>query len=119
MAANYVAGIAFTTTQLSGASAMLTWNLFEIAFDGETGFGKGRPTAVGTATGALVGLVVITPAAGLVSPMYAVLMGVIGAWSLVRRKCPTPPRRHPLKACPLTPPPLLKACPSSSSSPSS
>ena len=36
-------------------------------------------TAVGAATGAVVGLVAITPAAGLVSPAYAIVIGVLGA----------------------------------------
>ena len=36
-------------------------------------------SAVGAATGAVVGLVAITPAAGLVSPAYAILIGAIGA----------------------------------------
>ena len=57
---------------------MLTWNLMEIAFDGDGGFGKGRPTAVGTATGALAGLVIVTGGAGFVTPMYGMLMGLIG-----------------------------------------
>jgi ammonia channel protein AmtB len=72
--AGYGAGLAFTNTQLAPAMAMLTWAMLEIAFGAE-GWGKGRPTAVGAATAAVVGLVGVTPAAGLVAPMWALFIG--------------------------------------------
>jgi Amt family ammonium transporter len=55
---------------------MLTWTLLEVAFDGAPGtYFTGFPTAVGSATGCVVGLVGITPSAGLVSPMWALFIG--------------------------------------------
>ena len=74
------AGLAFTNTQLGAASGMLAWNLAEIVFMGQT-WGSGRPTAVGAATGAVAGLVGITPGAGLVAPMWAIFIGVFTAWA--------------------------------------
>jgi len=76
--AGYGAGLAFTNTQLAPAMAMLTWALLEIACGAE-GWGKGRPTAVGAATAAVVGLVGVTPAAGFVAPMWALFIGALRA----------------------------------------
>ena len=75
LSSGYVAGLAFTTTQYSAAAACFTWNLMEIAFAGDK-FGMGRPTAVGSATGIVAGLVGVTPGAGLVSPMWGLFIGV-------------------------------------------
>jgi Amt family ammonium transporter len=61
---------AFVATNTSAASAMLTWLLLEQ-------FLRGKPTAVGAATGVVVGLVGITPASGFVTPMSALLIGII------------------------------------------
>ena len=69
---NGLAASAFVTTNMGAAAAMLMWSLLEI-------FRHGKPTAVGAATGAVVGLVAITPAAGFVSPMAALAVGAIGA----------------------------------------
>jgi ammonium transporter, Amt family len=69
---NGLAASAFVTTNMGAAAAMLMWSLLEI-------FRHGKPTAVGAATGAVVGLVAITPAAGFVSPMAALAIGAIGA----------------------------------------
>jgi Amt family ammonium transporter len=72
----YVAGnlasLACITTNTAGASAALGWMLIETAQ-------RGKPTAVGVATGAVAGLVAITPAAGFVSPLAAVLIGFAAA----------------------------------------
>ena len=65
-----LATIAFVSTNTAAASAMITWLLFEYVL-------KGKPTAVGAATGAVAGLVGITPAAGFVSPVSAILIGSI------------------------------------------
>jgi Amt family ammonium transporter len=65
-----LATTAFLTTNTSAASAMLTWLLLEQ-------FLRGKPTTVGAATGAVVGLVGVTPSAGFVSPMSALLIGII------------------------------------------
>jgi len=74
MSSGYVAGLALANTQLAAAIAMLTWNIMEVAANGAAPF-KGLPTAVGAATGAIVGLVGVTPGAGLVSPMWALFIG--------------------------------------------
>ena len=64
------AGLSFLTTTLSASGALLTWCLIEW-------FRDGKPTAVGAATGAVAGLVGITPAAGFVYMPQALLIGVI------------------------------------------
>jgi Amt family ammonium transporter len=66
------AGLAMLTTQVATAVALMTWIFWEKA----TGHAM---SAVGAATGAVVGLVAITPAAGIVSPAYAMVIGVLGA----------------------------------------
>ncbi len=72
LAANATAVQAFFTTHLASAAAMLTWLLLE-AVRGQ------RPSALGAATGAVVGLVAITPAAGFVSYGPAIFIGVVAA----------------------------------------
>ena len=72
LSANGSAGLAMLTTQIATAAAMLVWLIWERA----TGHAM---SAVGAATGAVVGLVAITPAAGIVSPAYAILVGALGA----------------------------------------
>ena len=72
LAANATAVQAFVTTHLASAAAMLTWLLLE-AVRGQ------RPSALGAAVGAVVGLVAITPAAGFVSYGPAVFIGVVAA----------------------------------------
>lgn len=72
LGANGSAGLATLTTQIATAAALTTWIIWEKI--------KGHAmSAVGAATGAVVGLVAITPAAGIVSPAYAILIGVLGA----------------------------------------
>jgi Amt family ammonium transporter len=66
------AGLSFLTTTLSASAAMLTWCLIEW-------FRDGKPTAVGAATGAVAGLVGITPAAGFVYMPQALIIGVATA----------------------------------------
>ena len=66
------AGLAMLTTQIATATALMVWILWEKA----TGHAM---SAVGAATGAVVGLVAITPAAGWVSPAYAIVIGAAGA----------------------------------------
>lgn len=67
-----LATTAFVTTNTSAAAAMLTWLLLEQ-------FLRGKPTTVGAATGVVVGLVGVTPAAGFVTPMSALLIGIIAS----------------------------------------
>ena len=66
------AGFSFLTTTLSASAALLTWCLIEW-------FRDGKPTAVGAATGAVAGLVGITPAAGFVYMPQAFIIGVATA----------------------------------------
>ena len=72
LGANYIAGNAFMTTNTATATAVLGWLMWEL-LRGQ------KPTAVGAATGAVVGLVAITPACGYVSPMAAVVIGLVAA----------------------------------------
>jgi len=72
LAANEIASSAFMTTHTAAAAAMLTWMLLDLRVSGHV-------TAVGAATGAVVGLVAITPAAGFVTPLSAIAIGAIGA----------------------------------------
>ncbi len=72
LGANSIAAIAFVTTNTSAAAGVLTWLILEK-------FLRGKPTAVGAATGGVAGLVGITPAAGFVTPIAAILIGSITA----------------------------------------
>ena len=72
VAANNIAGLAFVTTMLAPAATLVTWTFCDI-------IRSGKPTAVGAATAIVVGLVAITPAAGYVSPMGAIILGAIAA----------------------------------------
>lgn len=79
VAANAIAGRAFVNTQYATAVAMLTFNALEVIFPANgAGLLKGHPTAVGAACGAVTGLVVITPACGFVSNMWAYFIGFAG-----------------------------------------
>ena len=69
LAADGLAGNAFLVTHLAAATAALTWALIEWLF-------HGTPTTVGIATGAVGGLVAITPAAGFVGVGGALAIGV-------------------------------------------
>jgi Amt family ammonium transporter len=72
LAANGVAGLAFTTTTVAPAAALVTWAVLDM-------LRGGKITAVGAATAIVVGLVGITPAAGFVSPMSAIAIGALCA----------------------------------------
>jgi len=72
LAADGIAANALVTTHAAAAAGMITWLALELVKGG-------RATAVGAATGAVVGLVAITPAAGFVTPFSAILMGVLAA----------------------------------------
>ncbi|RJF71148.1 ammonium transporter [Deinococcus cavernae] len=72
LAANQTAALAFITTLIAPAAAMITWLGWESS-------GNGKPTAVGAATGLVVGLVAITPACAFVTPLASILVGVLGA----------------------------------------
>jgi Amt family ammonium transporter len=72
LSANGVAANAFVTTNSAAAAALVAWIIFDL-------MRAGRSTAVGAATGAVVGLVAITPAAGFVTPRAALIIGVAAA----------------------------------------
>ena len=72
VAANGIAALAFTATMLAPAATLVVWMVLDIAR-------TGKPTAVGTATAIVVGLVAITPAAGFVGPMSALILGGLAA----------------------------------------
>jgi Amt family ammonium transporter len=69
LAANENAALALVNTHLAAAAAAFAWAAVEW-------FKQGKPTALGVASGLVAGLVCITPAAGFVGPMSAVLMGL-------------------------------------------
>jgi Amt family ammonium transporter len=64
------AALAFTTTQTAAAAGALGWMLVEW-------IKAGKPSALGAASGVVAGLVVITPAAGFVTPAWALVMGLL------------------------------------------
>ena len=72
LAASPIAGLAFVTTMLAPAATLVVWTFLD-------GIRSGKPTAVGAATAIVVGLVAITPAAGFISPMNAIILGAIAA----------------------------------------
>jgi Amt family ammonium transporter len=70
LAADGVAAIAFLNTIAAPAAAILGWLLVEKIKDG-------KPTSVGAASGAVAGLVAITPACAALSPFWAIVLGVV------------------------------------------
>ncbi|HPV73032.1 MAG TPA: ammonium transporter [Smithellaceae bacterium] len=73
LAADGLAATAFVNTNTATAAAGLAWALIEWRHNGS-------PTILGAATGAVAGLVAITPACGFVNPMNAMLIGIIVAF---------------------------------------
>lgn len=71
LAADGAAANAFVTTHVATAAAAIGWLLVEK-------WHSGKPTTLGVASGALAGLVAITPAAGFVGPMSAIAIGLGG-----------------------------------------
>jgi Amt family ammonium transporter len=70
LAANGLAASAFVVTHIASSVAALSWLLVEW-------FHKGKPTTLGAATGAVTGLVAITPASGFVGPVSAIIIGAL------------------------------------------
>ena len=68
LAAGPIAALALMTTQVATGAGALTWVLAEWKI-------QGRPTTLGAASGALAGLVAITPACGFVTPLWAIVIG--------------------------------------------
>ncbi len=63
---------ALTATQVAAASGALTWMIIE-------GYHQGKATALGFASGILAGLVAVTPAAGVVQPYGAMIIGIVAS----------------------------------------
>ncbi|MFZ2447518.1 MAG: ammonium transporter [Syntrophobacteraceae bacterium] len=69
--ADGLAGLAFCTTMTASAAAAFSWMMMEWIF-------HKKPSALGIASGLVAGLVVITPAAGFVTPAWSLVMGLAG-----------------------------------------
>jgi ammonium transporter, Amt family len=69
VAADGRAGMAFAATQMATAAAALAWMFTEWAT-------KGKPSVLGIASGAVAGLVAVTPASGFVTPSSGVIIGI-------------------------------------------
>jgi ammonium transporter, Amt family len=72
LAAGEISALAFVTTMFAPAATLVVWTFLDL-------MRSGKPTAVGAATAIVVGLVAVTPAAGLISPMSAIALGGIAA----------------------------------------
>jgi ammonium transporter len=70
LASNGLAGLALTSSQVAAAAAALSWMLVEW-------FHRGKPTALGLASGLVAGLVAVTPASGYVHPLGALAIGLL------------------------------------------
>ena len=70
LASGQLAALAFMTTHLGAAGGALGWLVVEWRH-------RGKPTALGVASGLVAGLVAITPAAGFVAPWAAIVIGFV------------------------------------------
>jgi len=70
LGANGIAGLAFMNTQVATSAALLGWLIVEKIRDG-------HPTSLGAASGAVAGLVAITPACAFITPWAAVILGLL------------------------------------------
>jgi len=73
LGANGLAASAFVATNTGAAAAALAWMFAEWS-------ARGKPTVLGAASGAVAGLVAITPAAGFVGPMSSIVIGAAGGF---------------------------------------
>ena len=73
LTAGGVAGLAFINTLLATGAAMIAWLMGEA-------MAKGKASMLGAASGAVAGLVAITPAAGFVGPMGSIVMGLVAGF---------------------------------------
>jgi len=70
LAADGIASLMFVNTMVAPAAALLGWIFIEKIRDG-------KPTAVGAGSGAVAGLVAITPSGGSLTPMWAIVLGIV------------------------------------------
>ena len=73
LGATPIAALAFVNTMLAPAATLAVWTLLDLVRGG-------RATAIGAATAIVVGLVVVTPAAGYIGPASALALGALGAF---------------------------------------
>ncbi|MDQ7095591.1 ammonium transporter [Desulfosporosinus sp. PR] len=71
LGANGLAGIAFVNTNTAAAAAAIAWAIVERLH-------RGKSTVLGAASGAVAGLVAITPGAGFVTPLSSIVIGLVG-----------------------------------------
>lgn len=72
LGANGLAGMAFVNTNTAAAAAAIAWAVVERLH-------RGKTTVLGAASGAVAGLVAITPGAGFVTPLSSIVIGLIGS----------------------------------------
>jgi ammonium transporter, Amt family len=87
LAANPQAGLALGASQVAAAAAALSWMIAEWLH-------RGKPTALGLASGLVAGLVAITPASGFVSPMSALAIGLIAGLVCYTAVCAKPALKY-------------------------
>lgn len=79
LVADGTASLAFLNTLAAGVGGLISWALYER-------IAHGKPTAVGAASGAVAGMVAITPSCGFLSPMWALVLGlavgVLCGWAI-------------------------------------
>ena len=73
LAANKIAALAFANTMLAPTATLVVWTVLDLAR-------TKKATAIGAATGIVVGLVAVTPAAGFIGPMSAIILGAVAAF---------------------------------------
>jgi len=73
LGANRAAALAFVNTMLAPMATLVVWTVLDLVR-------TKKATAIGAATGIVVGLVAVTPAAGFVSPMSAIILGAVAAF---------------------------------------
>lgn len=83
LAADAVAGMVLINTQLATAAAVIGWIFAEWLF-------RGKPSMLGAASGAVAGLVAITPACGFIGPMGSIILGFtasfVSLWGVTKLK---------------------------------
>ncbi len=73
LAANQTAALAFANTLLAPMATLVVWTMLDM-------IRNSKATAIGAATGIVVGLVAVTPAAGFISPRGAIVLGIVAAF---------------------------------------